>query len=81
METAEAVNSLSALRQRLRAVGATAIGAGLHPTGAFGDVVCTTGSVDHFQTVACVAGFFGQSDANQNDAASLVDATTTGDWQ
>jgi carboxylate-amine ligase len=39
METGEAVSYLSALRQRLRAVGATTIGAGLHPTGAFGDVV------------------------------------------
>jgi carboxylate-amine ligase len=36
---AEAVTALGALRQRLRAVGATTIGAGLHPSGAFGDVV------------------------------------------
>ena len=35
----EAVASLAAARQRLRAAGATAIGAGLHPAGEFGDVV------------------------------------------
>ncbi|MGZ4188100.1 MAG: carboxylate-amine ligase [Solirubrobacteraceae bacterium] len=38
-DAAEAVTSLNALRARARAVGATAIGAGLHPTGAFGDVI------------------------------------------
>ena len=36
---AEAISSLNALRTSARAVGATAIGAGLHPTGAFGDVI------------------------------------------
>src|SRR4051794_35891760 len=36
---AEAVGSLSALRRRLLTAGATPIGAGLHPAGAFGDVV------------------------------------------
>jgi glutamate---cysteine ligase / carboxylate-amine ligase len=35
----DAVGSLSSLRESLRAAGATAIGAGLHPAGAFGDVV------------------------------------------
>jgi glutamate---cysteine ligase / carboxylate-amine ligase len=35
----EAVASLAAARQRLRGAGATAIGAGLHPAGEFGDVV------------------------------------------
>jgi carboxylate-amine ligase len=35
----EAVAALAVLRGHLRAVGATAIGAGLHPDGAFGDVV------------------------------------------
>jgi carboxylate-amine ligase len=35
----DAVASLANLRRRLRAVGATAIGSGLHPDGAFGDVV------------------------------------------
>jgi carboxylate-amine ligase len=34
----EGVAALSALRARLRAAGGTAIGAGLHPDGAFGDV-------------------------------------------
>jgi carboxylate-amine ligase len=33
-----AAEALAGLRERLRASGATAIGAGLHPTGAFGDV-------------------------------------------
>ena len=35
----DVVASLAVLRGHLRAVGATAIGAGLHPDGAFGDVV------------------------------------------
>ncbi len=35
----EAVVSLSGLRRHLRSVGATTIGVGMHPTGAFGDVV------------------------------------------
>jgi carboxylate-amine ligase len=35
----QATGCLAALRQRLRAVGGTAIGSGLHPAGAFGDVV------------------------------------------
>ena len=35
----EAVAALAGLRGRLSAVGATGIGAGLHPDGAFGDVV------------------------------------------
>lgn len=35
----EGVAALSALRARLRAAGAVAIGAGIHPDGAFGDVV------------------------------------------
>ena len=35
----EGVASLARLRGQLRAVGATAIGVGLHPDGAFGDVV------------------------------------------
>jgi len=39
VDASHAAACLAALRQRLRAVGATAIGAGLHPTGAFGDVV------------------------------------------
>jgi len=38
-ETGEAVAALSGLRSQLRAAGATTIGAGLHPDGAFGDVV------------------------------------------
>jgi carboxylate-amine ligase len=38
-DASEATGSLSALRIRARAAGATLIGAGLHPTGAFGDVV------------------------------------------
>lgn len=39
VDAAEAVTALGALRQRLRAIGATTIGSGLHPAGAFGDVV------------------------------------------
>jgi glutamate---cysteine ligase / carboxylate-amine ligase len=35
----EAVAALAALRRRLRAAGATLLGAGIHPDGAFGDVV------------------------------------------
>ena len=35
----QGVAALSALRARLRAAGGTAIGAGIHPDGAFGDVV------------------------------------------
>lgn len=35
----EAVGCLARMRARLRAVGATTIGAGLHPNGRFGDVV------------------------------------------
>jgi carboxylate-amine ligase len=35
----EAVSCLARMRARLRAAGATAIGAGLHPNGRFGDVV------------------------------------------
>jgi carboxylate-amine ligase len=35
----EGVAALSALRARVRAAGGTAIGAGIHPDGAFGDVV------------------------------------------
>ena len=35
----EAVAALAALRARLRAAGATLLGAGIHPAGAFGDVV------------------------------------------
>jgi glutamate---cysteine ligase / carboxylate-amine ligase len=35
----EAVTSIDALRARLRATGASAMGAGIHPAGAFGDVV------------------------------------------
>jgi len=38
-DAAEAAAALAGLRGHLRAVGATAIGAGLHPDGAFGDVV------------------------------------------
>ncbi len=38
-DAAEAITSLSAMRAGARAVGATTIGAGLHPAGAFGDVV------------------------------------------
>jgi carboxylate-amine ligase len=38
-ETGEAVAALAALRGHLRAAGGTTIGAGLHPDGAFGDVV------------------------------------------
>ena len=38
-DAAEATTSLSALRAGARAAGATTIGAGLHPTGAFGDVI------------------------------------------
>src|ERR1700749_3135898 len=38
-DAAEAVTTLNALRTAARAVGATTIGAGLHPTGAFGDVI------------------------------------------
>lgn len=38
-DVTDAVASLAALRGRLRASGATAVGAGLHPDGAFGDVV------------------------------------------
>jgi carboxylate-amine ligase len=38
-DAAEAAGCAGVLRARLRATGATAIGAGLHPTGAFGDVV------------------------------------------
>jgi carboxylate-amine ligase len=36
---AEGVGAVAALRERARAAGATAIGAGIHPDGAFGDVV------------------------------------------
>jgi carboxylate-amine ligase len=36
---AEGVGAIAALRARARAAGATAIGAGIHPDGAFGDVV------------------------------------------
>jgi carboxylate-amine ligase len=35
----EGVQAVAALRARVRAAGATAIGAGIHPDGAFGDVV------------------------------------------
>jgi carboxylate-amine ligase len=38
-DAAHAVRCSGLLRERLRAAGATAIGAGLHPTAAFGDVV------------------------------------------
>jgi carboxylate-amine ligase len=38
-EPAEAIAYLNALRTAARTAGATAIGAGLHPTGAFGDVI------------------------------------------
>jgi glutamate---cysteine ligase / carboxylate-amine ligase len=38
-DASEAVGALARLRGRLTAVGATAMGAGLHPDGAFGDVV------------------------------------------
>jgi glutamate---cysteine ligase / carboxylate-amine ligase len=38
-DASEAVASLAALRERVHSVGATTIGAGLHPDGAFGDVV------------------------------------------
>jgi glutamate---cysteine ligase / carboxylate-amine ligase len=38
-DAGEAAASLDLLRGRLRAAGTTAIGAGLHPDGAFGDVV------------------------------------------
>ena len=38
-EAGEAVAALAVLRGHLRAVGVTTIGAGLHPDGAFGDVV------------------------------------------
>ncbi len=38
-DATEAAACIAALRQRLRAAGATAIGAGLHPTAEFGDVV------------------------------------------
>ena len=38
-DAAEAVSALARLRERLHAAGATTIGAGLHPDGAFGDVV------------------------------------------
>src|SRR5205814_2803577 len=38
-EAGEAVATLANLRSHLRAAGATTIGAGLHPDGAFGDVV------------------------------------------
>jgi glutamate---cysteine ligase / carboxylate-amine ligase len=38
-DAAEAVTALGARRQRLRAIGATTIGSGIHPAGAFGDVV------------------------------------------
>ena len=38
-DVADAVESLAAWRERIREAGATAIGAGLHPDGSFGDVV------------------------------------------
>ncbi len=38
-DASQATGCLAALRQRLRAVGGTAIGSGLHPAGVFGDVV------------------------------------------
>ena len=38
-DAGEGVAALSALRARVRAAGGTAIGAGIHPDGAFGDVV------------------------------------------
>jgi carboxylate-amine ligase len=38
-DASEGVAALGLLRRRLHDIGATAIGAGLHPTGAFGDVV------------------------------------------
>jgi carboxylate-amine ligase len=39
VDPAEAIAHLNALRSAARAAGATTIGAGLHPTGAFGDVI------------------------------------------
>jgi glutamate---cysteine ligase / carboxylate-amine ligase len=38
-DAGEGIAALSALRARMRAAGGTAIGAGIHPDGAFGDVV------------------------------------------
>jgi carboxylate-amine ligase len=38
-DAAEGIAALSALRARVRAAGGTVIGAGIHPDGAFGDVV------------------------------------------
>lgn len=38
-DAVEAVSCLARMRERLRAAGATTIGAGLHPNGRFGDVV------------------------------------------
>ncbi len=38
-DAGEAVASLAGLRRHLRSAGATTIGAGLHPDGAFGDVI------------------------------------------
>jgi glutamate---cysteine ligase / carboxylate-amine ligase len=43
-DASHAAGCVAALRQRVRAVGATAIGAGLHPTAAFGDVVHVPGA-------------------------------------
>jgi carboxylate-amine ligase len=42
-DATEAAACIAALRQRLRAAGAAALGAGLHPTAAFGDVVHVPG--------------------------------------
>jgi carboxylate-amine ligase len=46
----EAAACIAALRQRLRAAGATPIGAGLHPTAEFGDVVHAPG--ERYQSIA-----------------------------
>jgi glutamate---cysteine ligase / carboxylate-amine ligase len=49
-DATEAVACIAALRQRLRAAGATAIGAGLHPTARFGEVTHSPGQ--RYQVIA-----------------------------
>lgn len=50
-DVSHAAASVAALRHRLRAVGASAIGSGLHPAAAFGDVVRAPG--DRYRLLAC----------------------------
>jgi carboxylate-amine ligase len=49
-DAAAGAAALDALRARMRATGATAVGAGIHPEGAFGDVVHAPG--ERYRTLA-----------------------------